>query len=248
MAYYTWSQGFRPGGFNRTSTSLAGVVSLHKEAPFTAGSSATDQYNKPSGYNSDDLVNNEIGLKSQFLDHRLEFNASAYIMHWNNVQFTFFDPVHLGNTTFVPMARATRSRIRAAVCGPRHRRAHRAGIGLLEQLHSDDFACLQSNRPTATNPTPLGACITQINSAPYTNPFGTLDSRAAYSPPFEYNVRARYDFHVAEYKPFVSFGANYIGAMNNQPANYPPGGPGPATTTLELFRIPGTRPSMRRSV
>jgi len=52
-------------------------------------------------------------------------------------------------------------------------------------------------------------------------------------------VRGRYDFHFAEYKPFVSFGANYIGAMNNQPANYPPGGPGLSTTTLELFRIPG---------
>jgi iron complex outermembrane recepter protein len=243
MAYYTWSQGFRPGGFNRTATSLSGVVSLHKEAPFTAGSSATDQYNKPAGYDSDDLVNNEIGLKSQFLDHRLEVNASAYIMHWNNVQFTFFDPVHLGNTTFVTngpsyeikgfelqfVARVTEG-------------LTVQGSGSWNSSTQTTSPCLISNRPTATNPTPLGACITQINSAPYTNPFGTLDSRAAYSPPFEYNVRARYDFHVAEYKPFVSFGANYIGAMNNQPANYPSGlapGQNPPTTTLELYRIPG---------
>jgi outer membrane receptor protein involved in Fe transport len=241
MAYYTWSQGFRPGGFNRTATSLAGVVSLTGEAPYTSGVSATKQYNKPEGYNSDDLVNNEIGLKSQFLDHRLEFDASAYIMHWNNVQFTFFDPVHLGNTTFVTNGPSFEikgfelqfvARVTEALTVQ--------GSGSWNSSSQTTSPCLQSNRATATNPTPIGACITQINSAPYTNPFGTIDSRAAYSPPFEYNVRARYDFHVAEFKPFVSFGANYIGAMNNQPANYPPGVPGGlATTTLELFRIPG---------
>jgi len=243
MAYYTISQGFRPGGFNRTATSLSGVVSLTKEAPFIAGNKATDQFNKPAGYNSDDLVNNEIGLKAELLDHRLQLNGSAYIMHWNNVQFAFFDPVHLGNTTFDTngpnyeikgfelqfVARVTEG-------------LSVQGSGSWNSSTQTSSPCLVSNRPTATNPTPLGSCITQINSLPYTNPFGTVDSRSAYSPPFEYNLRARYDFHVAEYKPFVSFGANYIGAMNNQPANYPSGlapGQNPPTTTLELYRIPG---------
>jgi iron complex outermembrane recepter protein len=243
MAYYTWSQGFRPGGFNRTSTSLSGVVSLTKEAPYITGDKATDQYNKPAGYNSDDLVNNEIGLKSQFLEHRVEINASAYDMRWNNVQFVFFDPVHLGNTTFVTngpsyeikgfelqfVARVTEGLIVQ-------------GSGSWNSSSQTTSPCLQSNRPTATNPTPIGACITQINSAPYTNPFGEIDSRAAYSPPFEYNVRARYDFRLAEYKPFIQFGANYIGAMNNEPANYPNGlapNQNPPTTTVELYRIPG---------
>jgi iron complex outermembrane receptor protein len=240
MAYYTWSQGFRPGGFNRTSTSLAGVVSLGKEAPFTAGNSKTDQYNKPAGYNSDDLVNNEIGLKSQFFEHRLEFNASAYDMRWSNVQFVFFDPVHLGNTTFVTNGPSFEIKgFELQFVGRVTEGLTVQGSGSWNSSSQTTSPCLQSNRPTATNPTPLGACITQINSAPYTNPFGTLNSRGPYSPPFEYNVRGRYDFRIAEYKPFVSFGANYIGAMNNQPANYPAGSPGLATTTLELFRIPG---------
>jgi outer membrane receptor protein involved in Fe transport len=240
MVYYTWSQGFRPGGFNRTSTSLAGVVSLTGEAPYTAGVGSTKQYNKPEGYNSDNLINNEIGLKSQFLDHRLEFNASAYIMNWQNVQFTFFDPVHLGNTTFVTNGPSYQikgfelqfvARVTEALTVQ--------GSGSWNSSNQTTSPCLESNRPKATNPTPLGTCITQINSAPYTNPFGEVDSRSPYSPPFEYNVRARYDFRIAEFKPFVSFGANYIGAMNNEPANYPAGTPGLSTTTLELFRIPG---------
>ena len=239
MAYYTWSQGFRPGGFNRTSTSLAGVVKLSGEAPYTTAG-ATKQYNKPEGYNSDDLVNNEIGLKSQFLDHRLEFNASAYIMHWNNTQFTFFDPVHLGNTTFVTNGPSFEIKgFELQFVGRVTEALTVQGSGSWNSSSQTTSPCLQSNRATAGNPTPIGTCITQINGAPYTNPFGTIDSRSPYSPPFEYNVRARYDFRVAEYKPFVSFGANYIGAMNNQPANYPAGTPGLATTTLELFRIPG---------
>ena len=57
MAYYTFSQGFRPGGFNRTNSLTNGTVTLSGVAPFTAGDSATKQFNKPSGYDSDNLIN-----------------------------------------------------------------------------------------------------------------------------------------------------------------------------------------------
>jgi hypothetical protein len=159
------------------------------------------------------------------------------------VQFVFFDPVHLGNTTFVTNGPSYEIKgLELQFVARVTEGLTVQGSGSWNSSNQTTSPCLQSNRPTATNPTPIGACITQINSAPYTNPFGTLDSRAAYSPPFEYNVRARYDFRLAEYKPFVQFGANYIGAMNNEPANYPSGlapGQNPPTTTVELYRIPG---------
>ena len=88
MAYFTFSQGFRPGGFNRS----AGAV-----AP---GAGGVDQFNKPNGYGPDSLHNYEIGMKGTFLDNRLQVNLSAYLMQWNNVQFLFFNPPYLGNTTF----------------------------------------------------------------------------------------------------------------------------------------------------
>jgi hypothetical protein len=47
------------------------------------------------------LTNNEIGLKSEFFDHRAQVNLSGYIMDWKNVQLPLFDPTGLGNTTFV---------------------------------------------------------------------------------------------------------------------------------------------------
>jgi iron complex outermembrane recepter protein len=242
MAYYTYSQGFRPGGFNRTS-SLNGVISLAGEAKYIKGDKATEQYNKPDGYNSDNLINNEVGAKAELFDHRLQLNASAYYMYWSNTQFVFFDPVHLGNTTFVVNGPSY------SIKGLELQFVARVTEGLTLQgsgswNSSNQYTspCLQSTRPTATNPTPLGTCITQINSAPYANPFGQVGTRAAFSPPFEYNVRGRYDFRLADYKPFVSIGANYIGAMANQPANYPSGytaAENPPTTTLARYIMPG---------
>ena len=243
MVYYTYSQGFRPGGFNRTSSSADGTVTLKGEAPYIAGEKSTDQYNKPAGYDSDDLTNNEIGLKSEFFDRRFEVNLSAYKMKWSNVQILLFDPVHLGNTQFVVNGPSYQ------VKGLELQLVGRVTEGLTVQGSSSwnsssqtNAPCLSSNRATAGNPTPLGTCVTQINGAPYTNPYGVLGTSPAYSPPLQFNLRARYDFSFDDYKPFVTVGANHIDSMRNEPASYPNGNsPSEAipTTTLLLYTMPG---------
>src|SRR6185437_14837295 len=97
MAYYTFSQGFRPGGFNRTHSDIGaapilsgvakycGNIAGAQNAPdprcLPGGSLAglnTSQFNKPAGFNSDNQINNEIGFKSEFFEHRLVLNLSAY--------------------------------------------------------------------------------------------------------------------------------------------------------------------------
>jgi iron complex outermembrane receptor protein len=52
MFYYTWSQGYRPGGFNRTMN-----------GPFVADQNGVKQYYTPAGYAPDQLVNNEDRLE-----------------------------------------------------------------------------------------------------------------------------------------------------------------------------------------
>ena len=89
MVYYTFSQGFRPGGFNRT---------VAKKAKDAAGN---PQYASPLSYAPDTLTNNEVGWKTEWFDHRVQFNGSVYHMDWKDVQFALFDPTILGNTTFV---------------------------------------------------------------------------------------------------------------------------------------------------
>ncbi len=245
MAYYTWSQGFRPGGFNRTKTSLDGsTIVLKPVAPITPG--GPKQFYKPSGYDSDNLVNNEIGLKTQFFNHRVEVNLSAYQMDWKDVQLPLFDPVHLGNTTFDINGPSYRVRgVELQVVARVVEGLTVQGSGSWNSSSQTNAPCLASNVPASVNgnPTPIGTCITQVNGLPYTNPYGVLGTAPAFSPPAMFNLRGRYDFsNFGDYKPFVMVGANHIASMRNQPASFPDGNDpayNPPTTTLLKYEMPG---------
>lgn len=78
MVYGLYSEGFRVGGINNANQ------------PFAEGIPAT--------YNSDDLTNLEFGIKSQWLDHRLQFNATVFLVEWDDIQVEPRDPV--GNIPF----------------------------------------------------------------------------------------------------------------------------------------------------
>ena len=88
LAYYTWSQGFRPGAFNRSSGCYIPTPTV---SPSTAPRSRTQ---------SDNLTNNELGWKTEFFNHRLQWNGAVYQEDWNNAQVAFFDPGVLGNVGF----------------------------------------------------------------------------------------------------------------------------------------------------
>jgi outer membrane receptor protein involved in Fe transport len=230
MVYYTWSQGFRPGAFNRTESGIA---------DFGPGKT-NPQFEKPSGYQPDSLTNNEIGLKSEFFDHRVQINLSAYKMIWKDVQLTLFNPVALGNTTF-------------AINGPTYeikgvelQIVSRVTDGLTVQGSSSWNSPNQSTSPCLTSniaasPT-FGQCITSVKGAPFENPFGALGTRPAFSPPLEFNLRARYDWTFNEYKPFAWVGGSHIAHMSNEPATYQAGDvPSEAipTTTILKYDQPG---------
>jgi hypothetical protein len=99
-----------------------------------------------------------------------------------------------------------------------------------------------SGKAGHANPTPLGQCISQVGGLPYTNPFGQLGTRLPFSPPWQFNVRGRYDWTVVGYNAFATIGASHVGSMSNEPASFPDGN-NPAqiipTTTLLRYQIPG---------
>ena len=242
MAYYTYSQGFRPGGFNRTHTLPDGTTKPSPEGPYYADGSQK-QFYKPVGYDSDNLLNNEIGVKSEFFDHRVQVNVSGYKMNWSGVQLPLFDPVHLGNTTFdingptYEVKGAELQLVARVIEGLTVQ-----GSGSWNSTNQTNAPCLTANRATA-NGAAVGSCITQINGQPYTNPYGVLNTSPAFSPPQLFNLRARYDFAFNDYKSWVMLGANRTGSMRNEPASFPPGNgkfcsPVP-TTTLCLYTMPG---------
>jgi iron complex outermembrane recepter protein len=258
MAYYTFSQGFRPGGFNRTDTS-PGQHPVPRAPYCRAASTSTDprcgsggdlykkdtsQYLTPVSWNSDNLINNELGVKSEFLNHRVLLNASAFRMSWNNVQWALGDPGNFGSLGFVANGPSY------TVKGVELQLAARVTEGLTLQGSSSWNRSEQTNTPclksagitpgTPNNPTPAGQCITVIRGVPYTNPWGPLGSSLPYSPPLQFNVRARYEWSAGAFRPFAMVSASHIASMRNTPENYPDGNnQNPPTSTVLKYTIPG---------
>ena len=71
LAYASFSQGFRPGGANQNTSSIA----------------LTDPGNVgvPEEFKSDTLDSYEIGVHSQWFDNRLTLNAAVYYIDWSDI-------------------------------------------------------------------------------------------------------------------------------------------------------------------
>lgn len=224
MVYYTFSQGFRPGGFNRTTSDVAKLDGVA-------------QYKKPISYAPDTLTNNEIGIKTTFLDDRLLLNGSLYDMRWDNVQMQFFNPLVLGNTTF-------------AVNGPNFKvdglelqfqaritdGLSIIGAGSLNHAKQTNSPCLIDNVPGSPA---YNECIVETGAvgavSSFANPFGNVGSVPAFSPRSQFNLRLRYDWGFGDgFKAFWQIGASHTGSMYNQPATYPSGAGVTEVTTVEL--------------
>lgn len=211
LTYATFSQGFRPGGFNR---------SVGKVAP---GPDGQPQFLKPNGYSPDSLDNYEVGLKTELLDHRLQVNLSAYYMLWKNVQYLFFNPTELGNTTFGvngPDFEIKGAELQFAA-KPTEALTLQGSVTYNEDKQKTS-PCLVDN--VAGTPG-FGQCITQINQrgvglVPFENPFGAPGSIAPFSPKVQGNLRARYDWDIGPYQAFATGAVSYTGSMYNQPATY----------------------------
>ncbi len=206
LVYYTFSQGFRPGAFNRSTSAVA------KDA------NGNVQYEKPNGYAPDSLTNNEIGLKTELLDRRLQLNLSAYDMDWDNVQFLFFNPTQLGNTTFgVNGPNYNIKGVEAQVVGRVTDELTVQGSATYDHDTQSSSPCLVDNIPTSPG---YNSCITEVKGQPFQNPFGALGTTPAFSPAFQANLRARYDHTFGLYSGYGMLGASYTGSMYNQPATY----------------------------
>ena len=66
MLYFLYSEGFRLGGTNSQRAAQTGLI--------------------PQEYGPDTLKNYELGLKSQWLDNKLQLNVSLFLMKWDKIQ------------------------------------------------------------------------------------------------------------------------------------------------------------------
>jgi iron complex outermembrane recepter protein len=227
MVYYTFSQGFRPGGFNQNGGSA--------HAPGTDG---VNQYLLASSYVSDRLTNNEIGWKTEFFNHRLQFNGAVYREDWDNVQVPFFDPVAVGNIFYDTNGQNFVIKgIETSVVARVLTGLTLQGAASWNQSQQTNSPVLIDNNPASNN---YGKQITQKCSATgtgcvaITNPYGPIGGPSADAPPIQFSLRARYEWNLAGYTPFVQFGATHQGHSYTQAGANPTVAQAGGITTSKL--------------
>jgi outer membrane receptor protein involved in Fe transport len=200
LVYYTYSQGFRPGGFNRST------------GDHLPNASGQDQYAGPITYLSDNLTNNEVGWKTMWFDHRLEVNGAVYQENWSNVQVSFFCPqCGLGNLTY--NTNGPDYRVKGVELQLAANIWHGLSVNGAAAWNSGQLVnspALVGNIPgTADYGKPLSTFYQNGVATPLQNVYGDQGSPLANSPPFEASLRARYDWAWGTYLPYVQLGMQH---------------------------------------
>jgi iron complex outermembrane recepter protein len=214
MVYYTYSQGFRPGGFNQNGNS---------PHAFTLG--GVPQYFNPTSYSSDRLANNEIGWKTEFLNHRLQWNGAVYRENWDDVQVAFFNPGVTGNVFYNTNGQNFIIKgVETSLVGRVTNELTLQGAASWNQSRQTNAPILFNNNPASPD---FGKQITFgcnsfiLNCNQVTNPFGAIGSPSANAPPIQFSLRARYEWSIAGYSPFVQFAASHSGHSFTQAGSNP---------------------------
>lgn len=189
MVYYTWSQGFRAGGFNRPN-------SVESSSPLTG------KWSPPVAFAPDYLTNNEIGWKTEWWDHRIQWNGAIYREDWKGVQIALFDPGVTGNLTFTTNGSDYRVKGLETTLTARVTReltlAAGASWNQSELVKAAAFSYTEG---------PLRGQPINWASLGLGNPTGSLGEPLAGSPPFQMNIRLRYDMTIGDYSPYAQVAA-----------------------------------------
>ncbi len=204
LLYYTWSQGFRAGGFNR-----APGVPPHASPLAPNGLFNQVEATKHGGWVAavnfapDSLTNNELGWKTLWMNRRIQWNGALYVENWDQTQIPLYG---LGFANVGVVANGGNYSVRgvetSSVVHIANGLTIEAGVAwnrseLVRQAVFNwrdgtpiDFSTL---RDSGDNPLPI--------------PGGELGSKLAGAPPFQGNIRAHYELSWSAYQAFAQIGA-----------------------------------------
>jgi iron complex outermembrane receptor protein len=196
MVYYTWSQGFRAGGFNRPNA-------VESSSPLTGS------WAPPVEFAPDTLTNNEIGWKTEWLDHRIQFNGAIYREDWKGTQISLFDPGVTGNLTF--NANGSDYRVKGIETTLAARLTHEltlmAGASWNHSELVKESSFTYQFGPKAGQPIDFETLTNAAGqNLGLSNPGGKLGDPLAGSPPFQMNARLRYQVALGDYEPYAMVG------------------------------------------
>jgi outer membrane receptor protein involved in Fe transport len=209
LVYTTWSEGYRPGGFNRGSA--CGLRSPVDNS---------FQWCFPLSYDSDDLTNIELGWKSTFADGRVQFNGAIYQETWENAQTILYAP-QLGfpnltanlngpeyevNGIEVSLTTAPMEGLTISAAASYNDGTLKNSPQILNNIPGDpNFgqpvtdSCLAFDAGTNT-------CTTQVSVV---DVFGAKGTELANSPPLQFNIRGRYEWTRNDWTPYVGAAVQY---------------------------------------
>jgi iron complex outermembrane recepter protein len=201
LVYGTWSEGYRPGGFNRGSA--CGV-----KDPATG----INQWCFPTSYLSDDLTNYEFGWKTSFWGGRAQFNGAIYQENWKDAQTGLFAPTlgfpNLQSFLTGPEYQVQGIEVNFVVAPTEGLLVNFAGsYNKAELENSPQVVSNNPDSPTFGEPITesclnftAGACTNQVSVE---NIFGVPGTEMANAPKLQFNIRARYDWTWGAYNPYV---------------------------------------------
>ena len=113
LFYATWSEGYRPPGFNRAAAQLNGQFDASAnnirddgtqcgiDVAVDSNPSGFPGYCLPYVFESDTLENLEFGWKTSLFDGVVQFNGSIYRIDWEAIQVSQFDSQNISILTIV---------------------------------------------------------------------------------------------------------------------------------------------------
>jgi outer membrane receptor protein involved in Fe transport len=201
LLYCTWSQGFRAGGFNRAPFAPPG------NSPLADGNNplATQHggWVPPVAFAPDSLTNNELGWKTQWMGQRIQWNGAIYQEDWNQTQIGVYGLGVIGGAVTL---NGGNYRVR----GIETSGVVRAATGLTFEAgaawnHSE---LVKQATFLWRDGTPIDFSALQTSSGQsLPNPGGALGSPLAGAPPFQGNIRARYEVPFSGYNAFAQIDA-----------------------------------------
>jgi outer membrane receptor protein involved in Fe transport len=169
MLYGTWSEGYRPGGINRN--------------PFAGD------------FKSDFLTNWEIGWKSEWMNHRLQFNGAAFLEQWDRFQVSFQGANGITQVANGPSAQVLGTEMQLDWLATSKLRLSASAAYYKSELKSN-----YSNFDSAGNVTGIQA------------PKGTA---LPVTPKFKGNVVARYSFNLGRFDSHLQGAYAYSGSSSS---------------------------------
>jgi iron complex outermembrane recepter protein len=214
LLYYIWSQGFRSGSFNRPFSTPTESPLAPGPGSWQAQARAHGGWNLPLSYAPDNLTNNEVGWKTAWFDHRWSGTARS-------IRRTGFTLRSSRTTSVVIWSSRARSIAATTGCAaPRRPWLHTFSMRSRSEVgaawnHSELFKEAPFFWADGT-PIDFGTLRSSTGER-LANPAG---SSLAGAPPFQGNIRARYEFSRDGYQMFAQIGATHQAhsfASNDRP-------------------------------